>query len=169
MNNKQIYTIKIMSAIIAGLMIMTGWQMPVSAKTVSPAKPVSFSIEPTSRLRSPELRPERAAPVIYNNIIYIASSRKKLVSFDLTGKKLGSIELKFSPLATPGFAEGRMFVGGDDGDFHCLDIATGKELWSNKLKTIDFSAPAFAAGNVIFQTGNDRILALDMMTGEWRW
>jgi outer membrane protein assembly factor BamB len=139
------------------------------AKIKSLEKPISFSIEPISKIRSQDIKPELAAPVIHNNLIYIASSRKKLVSFDLQGYKKASIELKFVPMTTPGIADLRIFMGGDDGYFHCLDLETGKEIWAMNLKTIDFSPPSFAAGNVIFQTGSDRVLALDMGSGEWRW
>ncbi|HUT51976.1 MAG TPA: PQQ-binding-like beta-propeller repeat protein [bacterium] len=115
------------------------------------------------------MRPQRGSPVIYNDLIYVVSSRGKLVAFDLAGNRGSSVAIAFKPLATPAIDQGRLFVGGDDGKFHCLDLGTGKEIWSYDLKTIDFSPAAVYGSNVIFQSASDRVMALDVETGAWRW
>jgi outer membrane protein assembly factor BamB len=162
----------IMSGIaIAALaaVVLCGFQFRADSNPKLTVKPVSFSVEPMSILRSRVLRPQRSAPVIYNDLIYIVSSRDKLVAFDLAGRRRSTIHIKFEPLATPAIEQGRLFVGGKDGKFHCLELATGKEIWAYDLKTIDFSPAALYGSNVIFQTASDRVMALDAETGAWRW
>ncbi len=131
--------------------------------------PMVFQVEDISRLRSDKIKPERAAPVVEKGLIYIASSRKKLTAFDLSGKRVLEHELGWAPVSTPLIEKGRLYVGGDDGNFHCLNLASGKEVWSRQLKLMDYSSPVTAGDAVIFQTGRDRVLALSRETGEWMW
>jgi outer membrane protein assembly factor BamB len=130
---------------------------------------LTFKVESISSLRSPSLKPEPAAPVVADEEIVVFSSRRRLESFDLTGKRTQELKTEFGPVATPAVTSDRIFVGGDDGKFHCLERKTGKELWSNNLKSLLFSQPALTVDRVIFQTANDRVLALDPETGSWRW
>jgi outer membrane protein assembly factor BamB len=139
-----------------------------SAKFIA-GKPTTFSVERISFLRSQDVKPERAGPVIYDDLIFIASSRNKLVAFDFQGNRRSAIDIGFAPLSTPVIHESKMYSGGSDGFFHCMDLATGDDDWSHQLRSIDLSTPAVAEGNVIFQTANDRVMALDLETGEWRW
>ncbi len=148
---------------------LCGFQARAGSKAKLTVKPITFSVESMSIFRSRVLKPQRSAPVIYNDLIYIVSSRDKLAAFDLAGNRRSTIPIKFRPLATPAIEQGRLFVGGSDGKFHCLDVSTGKELWAYDLKTIDFSPAAVFGGNVIFQTASDRVMALDAETGAWRW
>ena len=155
-------------AVFTAIFVMVPWALAVSDAKLT-VKPITFSVEPMSLLRSRDLKPQRSAPVIYNDLIYIVSSRDKLVSLDLTGDRRSSLPMAFTPLGTPAIEQGRVFVGGYDGRFHCLDLATGKEIWSYDLKTIDFSPAVIYGSNVIFQTASDRVMALDVETGAWRW
>lgn len=132
-------------------------------------RPVAFGVEKGSRFRSQERRPELAAPVVYGDLILAASSRKKLAAFDFQGQTRLEVPLDYAPLSTPAVGNGKLYLGGDDGKFHCLELASGKELWSFPLKTIDLSPPTLTDTLVIFQTANDRVLALSAETGKWAW
>ncbi|MFO8057897.1 MAG: PQQ-binding-like beta-propeller repeat protein [bacterium] len=131
--------------------------------------PVIFKTEKISRLRSDRIKPERALPVYKDGRIYIASSRKKLVAFDLSGERVLEHELSWAPVSTPLIEDNRVYVAGSDGGFHCLELASGKELWTRDLKLMDFSRPAASGNAIIFQTGRDRVVALSRDEGEWLW
>ena len=94
------------------------------------SKPVVFSIEKgVSRFRSQSVRPERAHPVVFNDLIYNISSRKLLVAFDFSEEKKIEHELEFAPVA--GFVideSGLIFVGGDDGNAALYSAAADHEL-----------------------------------------
>ena len=122
-----------------------------------------------SHLRSPVLRPQEASPVALPQGILIFSSRKIVKIIDLSGEIVKEFKAKFAPTATPAVDHGRVFVGGKDGKFHCLDLGTGEEIWANDLKSIDFSEPSVFNDAVIFQTAGDRVIALDTTNGKWRW
>ncbi len=131
--------------------------------------PVVFQVEKISRLRSDKLKPERAIPVYDNGRVYVVSSRKKLVAFNLSGERALEHELEWAPAGAPLIKDGGLYIGGDDGGFHCLNIATGEEKWNNNLQLMNFSRPATTDNVLVFQTGRDRVLALSRDTGEWVW
>jgi len=127
-------------------------------------------MEPVSFLRSQEHNPEPGRPVVESGRILVASSREKVATFDLTGHKIKEITLGFKPAATPAVSDdGLLYLGGEDGRFHCISLEDGVEQWSYNLKTIGFSDAVIASDLVVFQTANDRVMALDRSSGEWRW
>jgi len=131
--------------------------------------PVVFGVEDISRLRSDKMKPERAIPVYDNGKVYVVSSRKKLVVFNLSGERTLEYKLEWAPAGEPLIEDGDIYVGGSDGRFHCLNIATGEEKWMRNLQLMNFSRPAATDNVLVFQTGRDRVLALDRDTGEWVW
>jgi len=157
------------SVLVVSLFLVCALHNHASAASSAMRKPITFGVESISGLRSQEFRPERAEPVVENDLIIVASSRKRIVAFDFQGQRRFITPIEFAPVSTPAVENGRMYVGGDDGKFHCLDMAKGTEIWDIDLKSLDFSRPALSTERVIFQTANDRILALDRDSGEWRW
>jgi len=131
--------------------------------------PITFGVEKISIFRSHDVKPERAMPVIYGDLIFAASSRKKIAAFDFSGNRAFTLELDFAPVSTPAIGHGRLFAGGDDGYFHCVEAATGAPVWSVNFMSIDFSRPAITQDLVIFQTGRDRVVALSSDDGKWLW
>jgi outer membrane protein assembly factor BamB len=161
-----------MKRIIISLSILMGFFLPgFSLSKQKPGdlnRPKTIGLESLSLLRSQEVRPELAQPVLYDNMIYVLSSRKKIVVFDLSGKKRSEARIKFTPVSRPAISEDRIYVGGDDGYFYCLSL-NGTRIWSEPFKTIDFSPPAVDGGKVVFITANDRVVALDAVSGAYNW
>lgn len=160
--------IRTLTLLLVGLYLVIVPRQDAASASI-PKKPVKFGVESISRLRSRDILPERAEPVVYEDLIFVASSRKKLVAFDFQGKKKLESRIEFRPVSTPAISYGRIYVGGDDGKFHCLEIATGRQIWDLDLKSLDFSRPAVTEQMVIFQTGSDRVVALDAISGDWKW
>ncbi len=132
-------------------------------------KPVVLNAEKMSYFRSQSNNPELASPVLYNDRVVIASSRKTVAVFDLRGRLQYRFPLEFKPVSTPAIQDEKLLVGGSDGRFHCLLLDSGDEVWSFDFKTIGFSEPEVAENNVIFQTANDRVAALFIDNGNWAW
>lgn len=110
-----------------------------------------------------------------NGIIYVSGTDKFLYALDAN---TGSLKWKFnaqSPLSTPSFANGIVFVGDDydpnkSGYFYALDASTGKQKWAffeNKDYYV-FGQPVIENGLVYTLRAND-LLVLDTNTGAEKW
>lgn len=72
--------------------------------------------------------------------------------------------------ATPLIGWGGVFVGGDDGEFRCLELKTGMEVWSFQGADVIEGAGCFTSGGlVVFGSGDGIVSALDRETGKQRW
>jgi outer membrane protein assembly factor BamB len=52
--------------------------------------------------------------------------------------------------STPAHANGRIYVGGDDTNLHCVDAKTGQGIWTFKTGGAVWSSPAVVDGKVVF-------------------
>lgn len=132
-------------------------------------KPETFGVEKISRIRSQTIRPERGSLVVYGDMLVVASAREVIAVFNSSGQRQMQLKLDFSPISTPAVQGGLLFVGGDDGRFHCIRLSDGNEVWSHDRMSIDYSPPALTDSAVIFQTASDLVMALDPQTGKWLW
>lgn len=85
------------------------------------------------------------------------------------------------PRATPAIAEGRVFLLGANGNFHCLDFQSGKTVWSQDLaRTLDAPtgyfglacSPLVIGKNVLLNIGapdGAGIVALEIESGKLAW
>jgi outer membrane protein assembly factor BamB len=65
--------------------------------------------------------------------------------------------------------EGRIFLGGGNGQFYCLNALDGQVLWSFPVHAETLSAPTVKDNIVYFQSGTDVVYALDALTGKQLW
>tara|TARA_Y100001934_G_scaffold275554_1_gene370238 strand:- start:44 stop:1231 length:1188 start_codon:yes stop_codon:yes gene_type:complete len=69
--------------------------------------------------------------------------------------------------------DGRVFVGGDDGQMHCINLTTGKKIWTyvTQKKNPDpvEASPTVLNGRVFFGGLDGKVLALDAKTGGKLW
>lgn len=75
------------------------------------------------------------------------------------------------PLATPAYADGKLYVGGGYGsyEFYCIDAATGKVDWVFKTGDDGPTAAVVKKGYVVFNTESCIIYVLKAKTGEKVW
>lgn len=71
--------------------------------------------------------------------------------------------------STPAVAEGRIWVGGEDGRMVCLDAAAGGELWAFKTGEGIWSSPCVVDGRVIFGSRDFHLYCLDAVSGDEVW
>ncbi len=89
-------------------------------------------------------------PVIADGLLYYGSSADdKIYCLDAaTGQQRWTFFTEGPVRLAPTFAEGRVFVGSDDGHAYCLDAKSGKLAWKMKLGPRDYRIP-----------GNSRIIS----------
>jgi outer membrane protein assembly factor BamB len=89
-------------------------------------------------------------PVIADGLLYYGSSADdKIYCLDAaTGEQRWTFFTEGPVRLAPTIAEGRVFVGSDDGHAYCLDAKSGKLDWKTKLGPRDYRIP-----------GNSRIIS----------
>jgi outer membrane protein assembly factor BamB len=75
------------------------------------------------------------------------------------------------PLATPAYANGRLFVGGGYGshEFYAFDARTGSLLWKTNAGDDGPSAAVVEDGHVAFNTESCTLVVVDEKTGKLVW
>jgi eukaryotic-like serine/threonine-protein kinase len=66
-------------------------------------------------------------------------------------------------------AQGRVFVGSDDGNLYALSLSDGKKVWAFKTGGNVESSPLVLEGRVYFGSSDDCLYALDAATGKLIW
>jgi outer membrane protein assembly factor BamB len=66
---------------------------------------------------------------------------------------------------------GRVYIGSDDNNIYCLDLATGNKLWAFKTKDAVEAPPTLSAkGDLLFVGSDDSfVYCLDAATGAEKW
>lgn len=75
------------------------------------------------------------------------------------------------PIATPAYADGRLFVGGGYGshEFYALDAKTGKKIWELHTSDDGPTAAVVEDGCVAFNTESCTVIVADALTGKLLW
>ncbi len=63
--------------------------------------------------------------------------------------------------SSPAVVDGRVFVGSDDQQLYCLDLATGKKLWTYKTEGEIESSPLVLGQSVYFGSADGALYAVD--------
>lgn len=71
--------------------------------------------------------------------------------------------------ATAAIAEGAVFLGSNEGDFHAIDLVTGQARWSAKPGDFIESSACYAEGKVFVGSDDGNLYALDAKTGKEVW
>ena len=70
--------------------------------------------------------------------------------------------------SSPAVADGKVYIGANDGKIYCLNAATGALIWTYKTG-IDARSPAVADGRVYVGSWDDKVYCLDAATGASLW
>jgi len=65
--------------------------------------------------------------------------------------------------------EDKVYFGGSDGQFYCVDLLSGKLIWTFPTRVENLAAPLVDGGTVYFLSGNDTVFALDALNGKQKW
>jgi len=71
--------------------------------------------------------------------------------------------------SSPAVADGRVFIGFDDGNIYCFNESTGASLWNHTTGNVVFSSPTVVDGKVFVGSGDGNIYCLEELTGALVW
>lgn len=72
-------------------------------------------------------------------------------------------------ISTPAVADGKVFVGNQNGVMTCFTLKEGKEVWKFITKGAIFSSPAVSKNFIVFGSGHGYVIALDTKKGKLKW
>ena len=97
----------------------------------------------------------------------------KSVTFKLPDQRQGwVIRLPGNrPIATPAYADGRLFVGGGYGshEFYAIDAKSGEKIWEMHTSDDGPTAAVVEDGCVAFNTESCTVIVVDALTGKLLW
>ena len=147
------------------------WRVPISSGYSSPTV-AKGRVYVTDRMTEPD--------EIERVLCVDEKTGRRLWTFTYPCRYRG-MSYSAGPRASVTIADGRAFVLGARGHFHCLDAASGKVLWKKNPET-DYNvrvpiwglaaAPLVDADRVIVQIGGDDgacLVALNVETGKEQW
>lgn len=71
--------------------------------------------------------------------------------------------------ASPAMADGRVYIGDDEGNFYCMNATDGTTIWQFKAGARIFSTAAIADQRVVFGSTDDCIYCLNTKDGSLAW
>ena len=87
----------------------------------------------------------------------------------MTPKLAHTIELRAQTVSSPVIANGKLYIGAEDGNLYAFDVAGRKLAWLYHAGAGIASTPAVADGMVYALARNGRLYAVDAETGVRRW
>lgn len=69
----------------------------------------------------------------------------------------------------PGFAEGVVYLVGENGNLYALDAMTGEQKWEYYANYHDLVEPMIIAHEVIYFPAGDKLIAIETETGREKW
>lgn len=113
------------------------------------------------------------ARVLYTDQLLIASnSHDGIVAYDIqSGDKKWAYVVPNGVEKEPVVFNNRLYFGGNDGFFYCINLESGQEVWKTHVKSEIVATPAFDAqeGRVYFVTTSNSVLALEAESGRQVW
>jgi len=110
------------------------------------------------------------SPVVVGNHVYIAAEDRasRLYCFDRRRKGKLVWQYEGNPSgywSTPAYADGKLYIGGQDGLLHCVDAATGRGLWTYRTEAPIWSSPAHVGGRLVFGSYDQHLHLVDAASG----
>jgi hypothetical protein len=86
-----------------------------------------------------------------------------------TNQTLWNYTTSYNVFSSPAVANGKVYIGSEEGSVYCLDASTGAKLWNYTTKAPVFNAAAVADGQVYIGSEDDNVYCLDSSTGAKLW
>jgi outer membrane protein assembly factor BamB len=97
-----------------------------------------------------------SAAVTANRVV--VGGRDKLVhGISLTGKGVWTFVTRARVESSPAIADGRVFVGSNDGRFYVLNLNTGAKVWEFTAGAPLSASPAIAKGRIVIGSQDGRL------------
>ncbi len=114
-----------------------------------------------------------ASAVIYDDFVY-ACAEEKAPYLYCFAREDGRLIWRYDGnrrgyYSTPAIADGRVWVGAEDQNLHCVDARSGKGLWTFKTGGGVWSSPCVVDGKVVFGSRDGHLYCIDATSGEQIW
>jgi outer membrane protein assembly factor BamB len=113
------------------------------------------------------------SPVVVGDLVYIAAETEApyLRCFDRSrkGKLVWQLDNRKGWWSTPAVVGDRLYVGGNDGVFYCLDARSGKVVWTFKAGGAIWASPSVVDGKIVFGSYDPYLYMLDAERGQLVW
>jgi outer membrane protein assembly factor BamB len=177
---KQVLTAVMLAALLSGCSTLSKWTSSLvggsdnaepPAELIEIAKPIPLKkLWKTSVGVGYDKQFVNLVPVIYNDQIFVADRKGRVVSLDAeTGKKNWQVKTKVAISAGPGAGSGLVLLGTSNAEVLALSADDGILLWKVDVSSEVFSVPQVDFDKVIVQTVDGNISALDIGSGEQLW
>lgn len=111
-----------------------------------------------------------ASPVVAGDFVYAAAEEKASYLFCFEREKGREIWRyggnKMGYWSTPAYANGRLYVGGDDFNLHCVDATSGAPVWTFKTGAGVWSSPCVVDDKVVFGGRDAHLYVVDANSGK---
>ncbi|MGE3973804.1 MAG: PQQ-binding-like beta-propeller repeat protein [Bdellovibrionales bacterium] len=115
-------------------------------------------------------RAHQMNPVLMDDMVLQGNAIDGLAAFHkTTGRQLWRIDIQNGVASGAQAFDDKLYFGGSDGQFYCVDAYTGRLIWTQPTRMENLSPPLVENGVVYFLSGNDHLFALDAKTGKQKW
>lgn len=101
--------------------------------------------------------PFYSSAAVLNNKIVLGGRDKLVHCLSATGKRLWTFATRARVESSPAIADGRVFVGSNDGRFYVLSLNTGAKIWEFNAGAALASSPAIANGRIVIGSQDGRL------------
>ena len=110
------------------------------------------------------------SPLVSGDFIYIAAEERASRVYCFDRRKKGKLVWQYEGnkggyWSSPALAQGRIYIGGQDGYMHALDAKTGKAVWTYRTEAPIWSSPAWIDGRLVFGSYDQHIHVVDGQSG----
>ena len=114
-----------------------------------------------------------ASAVIYDDFVYACAEEKAPYLYCFAredGRQVWRYDgNRRGYYSTPAIANGRVWVGAEDQNLHCVDARSGKGIWTFKTGGGVWSSPCVIDDKVVFGSRDSHVYCVDANTGKLVW
>ncbi|MEM7748438.1 MAG: PQQ-binding-like beta-propeller repeat protein, partial [Pseudomonadota bacterium] len=114
-----------------------------------------------------------ASAVIYDDFVYACAEEKAPYLYCFAredGRQVWRYDgNRRGYYSTPAVADGRIWVGAEDQNLHCIDARSGKGIWTFKTGGGVWSSPCVIGDKVVFGSRDSHLYCVDAQNGQLVW
>ncbi|MEM8974882.1 MAG: PQQ-binding-like beta-propeller repeat protein [Pseudomonadota bacterium] len=114
-----------------------------------------------------------ASAVIYDDFVYACAEEKAPYLYCFAredGRQVWRYDgNRRGYYSTPAVADGRIWVGAEDQNLHCIDARSGKGIWTFKTGGGVWSSPCMIGDKVVFGSRDSHLYCVDAQNGQLVW
>ena len=101
--------------------------------------------------------PYYSSAAVTTNRVVVGGRDKLVHGLSLTGKAVWTFTTRARVESSPAIADGRVFVGSNDGRFYVLSLTTGAKVWEFNAGAPLSASPAIAKGRILIGSQDGRL------------